>query len=119
MRRRSRLLAGAPPWWSPRGWRRPGVRGDAGAHGLGSVEREGQGRSWGGEASSTPQVGGGDDSEGAPPKGAGAVSMTTALPFGRGRGAEWPEAGSCEDRVLRHRTGEVLRRAVGEGDWGC
>lgn len=94
MRRRGRLLARAPPW-SPRlrgagggqGW-----GGGAGARGLGSAEREGQRRSWGGEASSAPQVGGGDGGEGAQPKGAGAVSMTTALPSGRGPGAEWPEA---------------------------
>lgn len=67
-------------------------RGDTGAHGLGSAEREGQGRSWGGEASSAPQVGGGDGDEGAPPKGAGAVSMTTALLSGQGPRAEWPKA---------------------------
>lgn len=94
MRKRGRLLARAPPVVpvAPRGWGRPGVGGDAGARGLGNAEREGQGRSWGGEASSEPQVGGGDGGEGAPPKGAGAVSMTTALASGRGPGAEWPEA---------------------------
>lgn len=59
-------------------------RGDAGARGLGSAERAGRGRSWGSETGSAPQVGGGDGGEGAPPKGAGAVSMTTALLCGRG-----------------------------------
>lgn len=42
----------------------------------------GAGRSWGGEAVSPPQVGGGDGGEGAPPEGAGAVSMTTRYPAG-------------------------------------
>lgn len=62
------------------------------------------GRGGAGEARrAAPQVGGGDGGDGALPKGAGAVSMTTALPLGGGRG-EPPE-----DQGQTPSAGEVLR----------
>lgn len=92
MRRRGRSLARAPPRPPRLRGAEGGTRWDgAGAHGLGSAERAGRGRSWGGEAVSPPQVGGGDDGEGAPPEGAGAVSMTTRYPAGGDSDLSRPE----------------------------